>query len=75
MMSGIFPRHIIEHFSTTSEAVPERMGQLARTHEGVTILFMDIVGGCEQCGHSGLGCGEIGSYEGVAITFMGVSHW
>ena len=44
MMSGIFPRHIIEHFSSEAQAVPEHMGQLARTHEGVTILFMDIVG-------------------------------
>ena len=44
MMAGIFPRHVIEYFSTHQAAVPERMGQLARSHEGVTILFMDIVG-------------------------------
>ena len=44
MMSGIFPRHIIEHFSSQATAVPEHMGQLARSHENVTILFMDIVG-------------------------------
>ena len=44
MLSGLFPRHVIEYFSTHAEAVPEHMGQLARTHEGVTILFMDIVG-------------------------------
>ena len=44
MMAGIFPRHIIEHFSYPTEVpVPELMGQLARTHEGITILFMDIV--------------------------------
>ena len=44
MLSGLFPRHVIEYFSTHAEAVPEHMGRLARNHEGVTILFMDIVG-------------------------------
>ena len=44
MLSSIFPRHIIEHFVRHSEADPEQMGQLARMHEGVTVLFMDIVG-------------------------------
>jgi hypothetical protein len=54
MLSDIFPRHIIEYLS--SDGPPstkgglvdldraERMGRLARTHHGITILFMDIVG-------------------------------
>ncbi|GAX81666.1 hypothetical protein CEUSTIGMA_g9094.t1 [Chlamydomonas eustigma] len=45
MLSGIFPRHVIEFLSFNgSNAAPELMGQLARTHNDVTILFMDIVG-------------------------------
>lgn len=57
MLSDIFPRHVIEYFSATSAAAAcnsaaaepvggdaEAMGRLARSHEGVTILFMDIVG-------------------------------
>ena len=30
----------------TAAAVPEQMGQLARHHQDVTIMFMDIVGEC-----------------------------
>ena len=60
MLSDIFPRHIIEFISfgkmgsaggsdtlstTTVETIAEQMGQLARTHQDVTIMFMDIVGG------------------------------
>ena len=52
MLSGIFPRHIIEFLSFESlislghvEERAEQMGQLARTHQNITILFMDIVGG------------------------------
>ena len=34
--------------TTANSFTPELMGQLARTHDDVTILFMDIVG--EQAG-------------------------
>ena len=45
MMSSIFPRHIIEFISVNGlNMVPEGMGELARRHRDVTILFMDIVG-------------------------------
>ena len=71
MLSGIFPRHVIEFISLCSLKpaspgggsaspglssaangfTPELMGQLARTHDDVTVLFMDIVG--EQDGDVG----------------------
>ena len=39
-------RHIIEFISVNGlNMVPEGMGDLARRHKDVTILFMDIVGG------------------------------
>ena len=45
MLCGIFPRHIIEFLSMRNlAAVPENYGALARSHEDITILFMDIVG-------------------------------
>ena len=45
MMSSIFPRHIIEFISVNGlNMVPESMGDLARSHSDVSILFMDIVG-------------------------------
>ena len=45
MLCGIFPRHIIEFLSTRNlSSVPEHYGALARSHEDITILFMDIVG-------------------------------
>eukprot|EP00798_Chlamydomonas_sp_ICE-L_P027188 gene27188-2431_t len=40
-----FPRHIIEFLSTSSpNEVPGNVGTLARSHDEVTVLFMDIVG-------------------------------
>ncbi len=40
-MSSIFPKHVIEFLSMRStEAVPQHIGALARSHTGVTILFM-----------------------------------
>ena len=57
MLSDIFPRHVIEFISFSMMAggaeasaagaavtIAEQMGQLARNHEDVTIMFMDIVG-------------------------------
>ena len=57
MLSDIFPRHIIEFISfskiggdeimpiaAAAETLAEQMGQLARNHEDVSVMFMDIVG-------------------------------
>eukprot|EP00983_Pelagomonas_calceolata_P051117 1142264-Pelagomonas_calceolata.AAC.6 len=45
LLSRIMPQHAIEFLATeSSEAIPEHVGQLARAHKGVTLLFMDIVG-------------------------------
>ena len=61
MLEGIYPRHVIEYYSAGGGkligsgaaasgpqgggANVERMASLATWHEGVTILFADIVGG------------------------------
>ncbi|KAF5837935.1 hypothetical protein DUNSADRAFT_3656 [Dunaliella salina] len=45
LLSSLMPQHAIEFLATeSSEAIPEHVGQLARAHRGVTLLFMDIVG-------------------------------
>ncbi|KAF5837936.1 hypothetical protein DUNSADRAFT_3657 [Dunaliella salina] len=45
LLSSIMPQHAVQFLATeSSEAVPEHVGQLARAHKGVTLLFMDIVG-------------------------------
>ena len=43
----IFPKHVIEFLSHSANMPSGRdMAQLARSHKDVTIMFMDIVGGC-----------------------------
>ncbi|KAJ9516085.1 hypothetical protein QJQ45_024507 [Haematococcus lacustris] len=43
--ANLFPRHIVEYLSTNkSVSAPQQMAQLARQHQDVTLLFMDIVG-------------------------------
>ena len=48
MLSQIFPRHVIEYLSglvpSTDGVQAADISTLARSHENVTILFMDIVG-------------------------------
>ena len=48
MLSQIYPVHVLEYMSSlgTDHHSPDHtaIGQLARRHEQVTILFMDIVG-------------------------------
>ena len=45
MLSSVFPRHIIEFLSLIKmESIPAHIAEVARTHEDVTIMFMDIVG-------------------------------
>ncbi|GAX73391.1 hypothetical protein CEUSTIGMA_g844.t1 [Chlamydomonas eustigma] len=45
LLSTIFPRHVVEHLSLTDlSALPSHFGSLARSHDDVTILFLDIVG-------------------------------
>ena len=46
MLSQIFPRHVVDFLSEggTSAQVPQEIARLARSHDEVTILFMDIVG-------------------------------
>ncbi|GAX75796.1 hypothetical protein CEUSTIGMA_g3239.t1 [Chlamydomonas eustigma] len=45
LLSTIFPRHVVEHLSITGiSSLPLHFGSLARSHEDVTILFLDIVG-------------------------------
>ncbi|KAF5832603.1 nucleotide cyclase [Dunaliella salina] len=45
LLSGCMPQHAIQFLALQSTAaVPQNVGQLARAHKGVTLLFMDIVG-------------------------------
>ncbi|KAF5833949.1 hypothetical protein DUNSADRAFT_9561 [Dunaliella salina] len=45
LLSSTLPQHAIQFLATESvEAVPKFVGQLARAHQNVTIMFMDIVG-------------------------------
>jgi class 3 adenylate cyclase len=45
LLSDIFPRHVIEFLSLHDGVCPpEFIGSLARKHQDVTILFMDVVG-------------------------------
>uniref|UniRef100_A0A7S3VNZ9 Guanylate cyclase domain-containing protein n=1 Tax=Dunaliella tertiolecta TaxID=3047 RepID=A0A7S3VNZ9_DUNTE len=45
LLSSIMPQHAIQFLAMEStDAVPEYVGQLARSHSNVTLLFMDIVG-------------------------------
>ncbi|KAF5831690.1 nucleotide cyclase [Dunaliella salina] len=45
LLANIVPKHVMQFLAMeSSEAVPEHFGQLARAHESVTLLFMDIVG-------------------------------
>jgi len=44
LLSSCMPQHAIQFLAMEStEAVPEHVGQLARAHQDVTILFMDVV--------------------------------
>ena len=83
MLSGIFPRHVIEFISLCSmkhagpgggpaspgpaanSFTPELMGQLARTHDDVTVLFMDIVG---ERGAADVGAGRQALEFGARFT-------
>ena len=48
----IFPKHVIEFLSHSANMPSGRdMAQLARSHEDVTIMFMDIVGECAVKGN------------------------
>ena len=42
----IFPRHVVDFMTEggTAAQVPQEIARLARSHEEVSILFMDIVG-------------------------------
>ena len=42
----IFPRHVVDFMTEggTAGQVPQEIARLARSHEEVSILFMDIVG-------------------------------
>ena len=42
MLSNIFPRHVL-NFLTENNA-PELLGRIAKAHNEVTIMFMDVVG-------------------------------
>ena len=48
MLSQIFPRHVIEYLSglapSTDGVQAADISTLARSHDDITILFMDIVG-------------------------------
>ncbi|KAF5829769.1 hypothetical protein DUNSADRAFT_15534 [Dunaliella salina] len=49
LLSSALPQHAIQFLAMQSvEAVPENVGQLARAHQDVTIMFMDIVGFTEM---------------------------
>ena len=50
LLSSIFPRHVVEHLSMNGDMsrLPEHFGGLARTHDNVTLLFLDIVGFTEM---------------------------
>ena len=41
----MFPRHAMEYLLENDlHTVPKELGQLARMHDSVTVLFTDIVG-------------------------------
>ncbi|GFH08277.1 guanylate cyclase domain-containing protein [Haematococcus lacustris] len=44
MLSQIFPRHVIEALSMGADIDVDTIARLARSHTGVSILFMDIAG-------------------------------
>eukprot|EP00798_Chlamydomonas_sp_ICE-L_P026922 gene26922-4545_t len=44
ILAQSFPKHVIDYMSGDSEEQGKTYGSLARSHEQVTILFMDIVG-------------------------------
>eukprot|EP00798_Chlamydomonas_sp_ICE-L_P017662 gene17662-24010_t len=44
ILAQSFPKHVIDYMCGSSEEQEMAYGSLARSHEGVTILFMDIVG-------------------------------
>ena len=45
VMSSMFPKHVVEVLSSLGVgAASEKLEKLARSHENVTILFMDVVG-------------------------------
>ena len=45
MLIDVYPRHVIEFLATHGTgAVPEAVAQLAHSHTGISIFFMDLVG-------------------------------
>ena len=45
MLIDVYPRHVIEFLATHGTgAVPEAVAQLAHSHTGISIFFMDVVG-------------------------------
>ncbi|KAF5842754.1 adenylate and guanylate cyclase catalytic domain-containing protein [Dunaliella salina] len=49
LLEKMMPQHVIQFLAMeSSEAVPERVGQLARAHESVTLMFMDVCGFTEM---------------------------
>ena len=41
----MFPRHVLEYVVSGAPNGSESVASLATSHENVTIMFMDIVGG------------------------------
>ncbi|KAF5837932.1 adenylate and guanylate cyclase catalytic domain-containing protein [Dunaliella salina] len=47
LLSSLLPKHAIDFLarqSSATDAIPQNMAKLARSHEAVTLLFMDICG-------------------------------
>eukprot|EP00798_Chlamydomonas_sp_ICE-L_P004250 gene4250-14363_t len=50
IMAETYPRHIIDFFSVSNtNGAPQHVGDLASSHQDVTIMFMDIVGFTAMC--------------------------
>ena len=45
LSSQMFPRHVLEHVVSGAPSGADSVASLATSHDSVTIMFMDIVGG------------------------------
>eukprot|EP00798_Chlamydomonas_sp_ICE-L_P026851 gene26851-4454_t len=71
IMAETYPRHIIDFFSVsnTNEA-PKHVGELASSHQDVTIMFKDIVGFTAMCKERPLPVATFGVQAADVLTFL-----
>eukprot|EP00798_Chlamydomonas_sp_ICE-L_P031579 gene31579-6776_t len=44
MLASMFPRHVLEHMVGVQDCETPNLSELARSHEDVTVMFIDVVG-------------------------------